>query len=260
MRLIWLLTSFLFLLPAQLLQAAEPDSLDAHQWFVEGKRLKKAQKTRKAIIRLEKSAAAFMEVLQWKRAIEAYALAGQYASELEQNFEEADRLIKQAIGLADLHFPEKDPVCLYVKKTFINHQYDQGNYEVVINLCRALLPLEEEVYGPGSLQLAETHNLIGISLGYSGQYEQAFAKYQQALAIYEQGLGRDHPAAANTLMNMGVYYERQADYDNALSYYEESRLINVKHKGYDSYGNASCLANIGNVYQFKGDYQQAGAY
>ena len=129
-----------------LIMASVPDTSKAHQHFLTGVKLGKQQNVDEAVKKLGLSAAEFLKAEQWKRAVEVFTQASRLASEISQQFEKADTLVHLAIGVAEKHFPAKDPVRLFARKKFGDLQYDRGNYEAAIRIFQDLLTIEQEVY------------------------------------------------------------------------------------------------------------------
>jgi hypothetical protein len=85
----------------------------------------------------------------------------------------------------------------------------------------------------------------------------AIKTYGEALGIAEGVLGREHPACAVTLNNLGELYQAMGDYGRAESFYLEAKAIREKALGREHPNYAVSISNLSSLSQDMGAYPQA---
>ncbi|MBE9080387.1 tetratricopeptide repeat protein [Romeria aff. gracilis LEGE 07310] len=90
----------------------------------------------------------------------------------------------------------------------------------------------------------------------ASQYREALESWEASLRLYRE-IG-NRASEANTLNNIGIFYQSLGNYSKALSYYDQSLAI-MREIG-NRASEAKALGNIGNVYQLLGNYSKALSY
>ncbi|MFK7923756.1 MAG: tetratricopeptide repeat protein [Bacteroidia bacterium] len=152
---------------------------------------------------------------------------------------------------------ESDSIALKWLESKADLYFETGRFGQAIELYRSLLRKYENRKGEHAQPIAGLHNNLGISLGYSGRYEEAQDHYQQALDISLKIYDKDDPQIAVSYNNYGVFNERKGDYGLAQEYYEEALRIRKTHYGPIHEKVADCYNNLGNIRYFKGDWKGA---
>ncbi|CAB1107477.1 unnamed protein product [Ectocarpus sp. CCAP 1310/34] len=86
----------------------------------------------------------------------------------------------------------------------------QGKYEEAEPLYMLSLAIDEKVYGPDHLEVAEDLNNCAGLLSIEGKYTEAEPLYERCQAIFETVLGPEHPDLATALNNRARLLESQA--------------------------------------------------
>ena len=80
---------------------------------------------------------------------------------------------------------------------------EHGRYRLAQVLLRDAAHEAEQELGPGAPELVAILNELGMSLKYTGGFEEAERVYTRALRIAEQVVGPDHPDVAGLYHNLG---------------------------------------------------------
>ena len=104
-----------------------------------------------------------------------------------------------------------------------------------------------------------------IDLGYfSGEimadYDNALLFHMKAHEIIEKSFGEDHPYAATSCNNIGVFYRYKGEYNKALDYHIKALRIRKKLLGKEHPETANSCNSIGMVYHTTGNYDMALKY
>lgn len=107
--------------------------------------------------------------------------------------------------------------------------------------------VEEELFGPKSLQLADTLELIGYVHLSNRCYDNAMIAFSEALSIHQRHLGAVHENVATALINVAMVMEGQGSLKNACHTYatardvfrklgvpEDNRSLQVASRSYES--------------------------
>ncbi len=178
----------------------------------------------------------------------------------EEQFPLVEEYLNHPSVLSSINASEPDSMALRWMDTKADLFFETGRYGQAIELYQNLLPLYAERFGKQSSLLAEIHNNLGITLGYSGRYDDAKVQYEAgleiSLAIHED----PDPGLAVSYNNLGVFYERKGDYGLAKDYYEEALRIRKAYFGPFHERVADCYNNLGNIQYYLGDWLGARAY
>ena len=109
--------------------------------------------------------------------------------------------------------------------------------------------MQEKVFGPDAIQLAETSSSIGLMQYHMRNYNSSFDSYQSALRIRRQHFGTDdHPDIASTLNSIGLVLFKQDMFDLAKKCFTESLRIRSKLFGSDHRDVAILWYNIATIH------------
>jgi tetratricopeptide (TPR) repeat protein/predicted Ser/Thr protein kinase len=110
----------------------------------------------------------------------------------------------------------------------------KGDYAAVLPLRQLVLALEEQLYGPDSLEVAKTLGEgIAGTLNQLGRRVEAATVYARAIAITERALGPMHPRVGVLLNNFGGNRLQLGEYDAAAQLLERSLRIKEDSLGPD---------------------------
>jgi len=100
-------------------------------------------------------------------------------------------------------------------------------------------------------------NQFGIYQNEIAQYEKAIQFYEKALKVDEKTIGKEHPAYAIHLSNLGNVYRSQGKYNEAIEKIEKALEIGERTIGKNHPAYATRLNNLGLVYFSQGRYDEA---
>jgi tetratricopeptide (TPR) repeat protein len=103
-----------------------------------------------------------------------------------------------------------------------------GDLTGAITSHRRSLARSLEVYGNDNPQVAQSHVLLGASLGATGDYAEALPHYQRALTLTIKWLGTDHPDVAIMHSGLGSCYHNTGDTKKARA--EFARAIEIRER------------------------------
>jgi len=102
-----------------------------------------------------------------------------------------------------------------------NHDEALGDFE------RALR-LQEQHLGLNHPDVAQTWNLLGVSLTSQNRYDEAIAFYEKSLALHLALEGPDHAYTASAEHNLAATLRRKGQYEEALAHFE--RALDARRK------------------------------
>lgn len=178
----------------------------------------------------------------------------------QEQFPLVEQYLAHPTVVSSINASELDSLALRWLDTKADLFFETGRYSQAIELYQSLLPLYAEKFGKQSSLLAEIHSNLGITLGYSGLYDEAKIQYEAGLAITLAIYEDSDPNLAVSYINLGVFYERKGDYGLAKDYYEEALRIRKAHFGPQHERVADCYNNLGNIQYFLGDWLGARSY
>jgi tetratricopeptide (TPR) repeat protein len=103
------------------------------------------------------------------------------------------------------------------------------------------------------LQMGAACNLLGLSAGALGRFDEAAGHYQRVLHVAERT--GDVATVGTVLNNLGNLFSERARLDEAESYYE--RAERQWRKMGDVVRLATTLSNVGNVHLARGEFERA---
>jgi CHAT domain-containing protein/uncharacterized protein HemY len=124
--------------------------------------------------------------------------------------------------------------------------------QIALHLRQSVLPDNHEL-------IAASYNDLGLAATATDP-EKALDYFDNAFERYTAIHGREHPKAANTLINTGIAYRSMKLYGDAIHAFEEA--LNIWHKVYAANhpAKAFALANLGETYAAIGNYLAAESY
>ncbi|CAF1541377.1 unnamed protein product [Adineta steineri] len=137
---------------------------------------------------------------------------------------------------------------------------DQGEYQEALTYYEKSFAIYQETLPSNHLNLANTHNNIGVVYRKMGDYPRALSSHEKALAIQQQSLPSNHPELGASYNNIGSVYKNMGDYPKALSYYEKALEIRQQSLPSNHPDLGASYNNIGAVYEDMGKYLKAHSF
>jgi tetratricopeptide (TPR) repeat protein len=110
-------------------------------------------------------------------------------------------------------------------------------------LGHALRLQQAQLGDPEHLDIAATLSQMGILFAESAEYVESRALLEKALRIRESQLGEDHPAVAESLVDLALVKERFDEFEEAWEL--EERAFTILRKVGDRFGWSRVMANMG---------------
>ncbi len=142
---------------------------------------------------------------------------------------------------------------------------EQERYDSARKTLMQARSLEEAVYGPNSIFIAETLNMQGELEDHVGDYERARILYERSLEISQQAPAPnpetnadvsnvlDPELSADILMHLGTTAKKQGHFSEAREYYRRSlEVFGPEHPL-----SARTLLNLGTLEYVEGRYREA---
>jgi serine/threonine-protein kinase len=201
--------------------------------------------------RFEEADALFMRA--WDRGRRVYGDAGMEVcrtmaalAELradQAQYEEAERLSREALSLLERKLPSHHPLVAQVTRTLGRILQERGGYDAAMPVLeRAVGQLDT---GIDTVELANAIHELANARFYTGDYAASESLNARALDIYRRLLGDMHPRVGDTLVNLGaIEYERGRD-AAAERLYREGLAITEAWYGPDHFRTANNLVMLG---------------
>ncbi|MCR4427976.1 MAG: tetratricopeptide repeat protein [Caldiserica bacterium] len=138
--------------------------------------------------------------------------------------------------------------------------FAKGDYERALVFLKEALSLQEEAFGPESLQAASTLNKLGSVSFAKGDYPSAVSLRERALSIQRKILPEESGEIARSLNNLGIAYRQLGDFKKAIECNEKALEIYQKALGPDHLDVSSSLNSLGNAYLNVGEFEKAIQY
>ncbi len=131
-------------------------------------------------------------------------------------FDEADRLYREALAILEAEKGADHPLVLLVKSNWAANLAAMGRHAEATVLNRQLLAARREIFGDESLQVALTLNNTAIGATLGNDLGGAERDLRQAVALWRKLVGEEHPQTANSRRNLGRVLELKGEYEEAL--------------------------------------------
>lgn len=134
-------------------------------------------------------------------------------------FEEAERLIRESIEIADAEYGRQSEVAALGLNNLGAVLRAQGRLDEAEPVMREALLIRERLFGPNDLAVAETLNNLGYIQRLRGDMPGCVEALTRSLQIRETVLGQGHPLVAQSTSNLAVTLHSQGDLDRAAPLY-----------------------------------------
>jgi tetratricopeptide (TPR) repeat protein len=125
--------------------------------------------------------------------------------------------------------------------------------------CRRALPIVEDEYGDGSLELAELNFTFGRLWFEQGRTEAALPYLQRTMVTYEDSFGDANPKTAQVLCLIGDTYRASKNFQEAEGPLRKCADIFEKELGLQSAELAEAQHSLALTFQGEGKYAMADA-
>ncbi|HPA26057.1 MAG TPA: serine/threonine-protein kinase [Acidobacteriota bacterium] len=132
-----------------------------------------------------------------------------------------------------------------------------GLYKEARPLIEKSLLLREKCFGPGSGEMAEIYNSMGLLEEIQGRYDKAEYHYRRSLDINAKLFGEDSNEAASILNNIAGIYVKKEEFEKALETYNRSLAIRKNLRGETSADIGFTYNNLGSLMSKQGKFSEA---
>ncbi|CAF1322133.1 unnamed protein product [Adineta steineri] len=153
---------------------------------------------------------------------------------------------------------ESDKACIYDQLG--QTKFNQGQYPEALTYYEKSLAIYEKTLPSNHLNLAYSHNNIGLVYDSMGDYPKALSFHEKALEIGQQSLPSNHPDLGGSYNNIGMVYDSMGDYPKALSFHEKALAIGQQSLPSNHPSLGAFYGNMGNMYYSMGEYSRALSY
>jgi serine/threonine protein kinase len=182
-------------------------------------------------------------------------LAG--AAEDEGDFEEAERLDRQALALLRRLGEAEGADGAQVKGSLARVLQWRGRGEEAEVLFRETLAIERRLEGDRGPGVAATLNNLGVLLGQRGDWQAAEPLHREALDIIRAVHGPEHPDVAAGMSSVGAVLEEKGDLAGAEALYRDSLAMRLKLLGSEHPDVARSRYALASLLRARGDAEGA---
>lgn len=101
----------------------------------------------------------------------------------------------------------------------------QKDWATSLDMLKASLRLEQELYGKDDISLVDTLDLIGFALLSTNSLDDAMVTFAESLSIVHAHCGLVHEKVATALLNVGMVMERQGRVENSLQTFSTAQDV-----------------------------------
>jgi serine/threonine-protein kinase len=161
-------------------------------------------------------------------------------------FDEAERLAREALSTARLGLPDTDPAVVRAIVALGKVQSDRGKYDDAVKTLDDAVRLQSVARAEPQDRASSLYELASAHF-YAGHYDQSEVQNRQALALYKQVYGDAHPLVSDCLINLGAIQYERGRYPEAERYYRQAIAITKAWFGEDHYKTAANLTMLSRV-------------
>ncbi len=124
-----------------------------------------------------------------------------------------------------------------------NHEQAQKDFE------RALV-LQEQHLGPNHPDVAQTWNMLGVTLTSQNKLDEAIVFYEKSLALHLALEGPDHAYTASAEHNLAATLRRKGQYEDALAHFERALQARKKVLGEEHAETLKTIEGLARTLQY----------
>jgi eukaryotic-like serine/threonine-protein kinase len=161
----------------------------------------------------------------------------------EARFDEAERLVRQALQIDQRILPPTDPALAAATHALGMVLEDRGDYKNAKQVLEEAVRLRST---PGSNQADLAASLMELANTdfYAGRYAESEALNRRLLLMHTQLYGASHPLVADDLINLGAIQQDLGHYSEAERFHRQALAITQAFYGKDHYKTAENLTLI----------------
>ena len=133
--------------------------------------------------------------------------------------------------------------------------FQQGKFHEALKCYREALQIHETLQQ--DVDIAGSHQNIGVALKYTGDFAGAMDHARRALALRQSALGVHHIDTAASHINLAMMLSEMQQVEGALEQFEAALAIQQERLGVNHASTASTLINMGAVHYQNAAFEQA---
>ena len=174
----------------------------------------------------------------------------------QAKFDDAERLIRQGLGVATRTLPPNDPGVIKATAALGRVLQERGAYAQAIPLLEQVVQMNEAAHAPGT-EIGASLSALADAHYYAGHYPVSDSLNTRVLAIYRQLYGDRHPSVAQILMNLGASNFDRGNYTQAEQLERQALAINTAFYGPDHFKTAENITMLARALVFENRFDEA---
>jgi serine/threonine-protein kinase len=175
----------------------------------------------------------------------------------QAKFEDAERLVREAIATGERVLPPDHPALAEAATSLAHVLQERGRYEEAIAAAEDAVHRYRRTTGSAvgrsapTLELAGAMGLLADAHFYAGHYPTSDSINQEVLSAYRGLYGDRHPLVAQTLANLGAAQQERGNYADAEGYHRQALAIYRGFYGEEHYETAYALTMLARALIFE---------
>ena len=174
----------------------------------------------------------------------------------QAQLEDAERLVRQGVAIAEASLPANDPGVVHALATLGRVLEERGSYDKAIPIMQDVVRRDTAAGAPPVDLAANLSTLADINF-YAGHYDVSDSLNRQVLTIYQQAYGRQHPQVAEILVNLGASQQERGNYKDAERYDRAALAMTRAFYGDSNPATALDLTMLGRALEFQNRFNEA---
>ena len=174
----------------------------------------------------------------------------------QAQLEDAERLIRQGVTMAEGTLPANDPAVIHSLAELGRVLEERGSYDKAIPIMRDVAH-RDTAAGAAPVDLAEHLSTLADVNFYAGHYDVSDSLNRQVLDIYRQSYGAKHPKVADILVNLGASQQERGNYKDAERLDREALAMTRSFYGDSNPATALDLTMLGRALEFQKRFDEA---
>ena len=174
----------------------------------------------------------------------------------QARFDDAERLVRQALDLDHAHLASTDPAISAASQALGKVLEERGSYKDAIQVFKETIRLRSSA-GTDKADLAASQIELANTYFYNNQYDEAELLYRALLPTYRQLFGERHPMVAEDLINLGAIQQQRGRFQEAEAFQRQALEIMQAFYGKDHYKTADSLTLVARSLEYQHRYDEA---
>lgn len=188
--------------------------------------------------------------------VAAIAELGFTLSKISSTYDEASKLLREALAMREKFFGPHHPETLMSGSILADVYAEQGKYEDSVQLAMDVLEKRKSVLGPDHSDTLITRGNLANTYYQMGKHQLAKQMETEVLEAYQRTLGLKDSLTIQTMSNLAMTYAKLEEYDRAETFAREALHLSIQCRGkHDK--TAYAMKNLGEVLEACGKTGEA---